>query len=243
MTLTRFKASRAIFPGFAIVLIAASLSAPVARAGAIIDTAPPPQSQSDTADWKSIPSGPVIRLDSTINDQDSNLSDSLDAVQQPYVPWIIQDRQSLDWFQGPADILTGTGGGQSLITSTAPPNIDPPPSTVFSYNDLARRTYTAEPRGVPSQSNQKLDMTLTKLVAGIFQGIGYANTIFVLGPIVVIGMFIGLMHLAKILRVSQGLDPEQGKHRWGIQGDGQFGHVHESNDNSGRSRRKKRDIA
>lgn len=242
MSLTKSRTGQIAFSGLAYFLIATSLSAPAAIAGAITDTTPPSQGHGDTADWNSIPSGPVIDFGSTLDNQDSNASDSLDEIQQTYVPWIVQDRRSLDWFGGPADILSGTTGSENLIANNAAPNSDQQPSAAYSYDDLPARTYTVEPRELPSRSGQQLDMTLTKLVAGIFQSLGYVNTIFVLGPIVVIGMFIGLMHLAKILRVSQGLDPEQGTHRWGIQRDGQFGHVSESNDNRGRPHRKKRDV-
>ncbi len=92
-------------------------------------------------------------------------------------------------------------------------------------------------------NGEPLDMTLSKLVAGVFQSLGYANTIFVLGPILVIGIFLGLMNFVKVLRVQQGLDPEQGKHRWGIKSDGKFGHVSESNDNPGRDRPHTKDVA
>ena len=124
-------------------------------------------------------------------------------------------------------------------------NPDLPPPSTNSYDDLPVRAYvdTSRDRDIAPGPDEPLDMTLTKLVAGIFQSLGYVNTVFVLGPILVIALFLGLMHLVKILRVYQGLDPEQGKHRWGIQSDGDFGRVRESNDNGGRSRRKKRDVA
>ena len=243
MSLTKPRTGQIALSGLAYLLIAVSLSAPTAIAGAIIDTTPPSQDHGAAADWNSIPSGPIIEFGATAENLDLNIPGNLDEIQQTYVPWIVQDRRSLDWFRAPSEILSGAADSENLIANSAAPNLDQPPSAGYSYDDLAARTYAAEPREQPSRSGQQLDMTLTKLVAGIFQSLGYVNTVFVLGPIVVIGMFIGLMNLAKILRVSQGLDPEQGKHRWGIQRDGQFGHVREGNDNRGRSRRKKRDIA
>jgi hypothetical protein len=245
MSLTIFRPRLITLPGFAVFLIATSLLGRIAMAGAIIETEPPAKADSGTFDWQTVPSGPLIEFGLSTKDENSSPSDSMDGIQQSYVPWIVQDRRSLDWFGGPQDILSAGGGNnQNLVSPRTIASPDLPPPIAYSYDNPPVGGYAGPSSrdGMP-QTNGQLDLTLTKLVAGVFQSLGYVNTIFVLGPILVIALFLGLMHLVRILRVHQGLDPEQGKHRWGIEKEGHFGHVHESNDNAGRSRRKGQDVA
>ena len=81
MSLTTIRASLIVLPGFALFLIAASLSGRAAMAGAIIATAPSSEAQGDSFNWQSIPNGPLIEFGLSGKDKISDPSDGLDDIQ------------------------------------------------------------------------------------------------------------------------------------------------------------------
>jgi hypothetical protein len=220
------------------ILFGGSWPGSAARAGAITDASPAPQNGADTFNLDQDPSGPAIRFSLSPEDPDSsgtavNPADS----QQSNAPWIGQDPNSPDWFGKRDDILSASPSGSGGSVSGSSVGLETPairdPLSVNTGTDQ----FQTDPSSAPADDN--LGDTLTRIVVGFFQGLGYAKTAFVLIPILILAAFIGLTHVAKVLRVSQGLDPVKGQHRWGIRRSGAFGPVDESNDNSKRPRRKK----
>lgn len=219
-----------------------------AHAGAITNVVPASPEAGLSLDLDSGQNGPSIIVAPLPAEPGQTDTESLFApnadpnqgdLQQSYVPWIVQDRESLDWFGKRDDLLSVDAGTANSSPSQSIAVLDQPVQPSGGQGGDQIQSYSSSRAKVGEDKN--LDVTLTKLVAGFFQSLGYVKTIAVLVPVVLIGIFIALMQLAKILRVSQGLDPEQGR-RWGFKRSGQFGQVDETNDNVARPR-SRRDVA
>jgi hypothetical protein len=228
--------------------VACALFSGAAAGGAITNIAPLTSNAGQALDLSDDQSGPAIEVgpaapDTASIDLGNTLPSATDArpanSQQPYVPWVVQDRESLDWFGPRDDLLSVDADAPRAPSSESFSVMDQPivPPSGQADNSIVA---FAQPRAKVG-TDQSLDTTLTRLVAGFFQSLGYVKTIVVIGPVVILAIIIGMVQLAKILRVSQGLDPEQGR-KWGIKRSGQFGRIDEINDNSVRSRRN-RDVA
>ena len=200
-----------------------------AKAGPIIVTQPPARSIDSTFAPDDDSNSPFIEFDLGSRNADSSFPAISDPTDEGTVPWIIQDRESLDWFGKRDDVLaTGVNGTDSLQPNSTL-DLDEPVITNSAATGLSPGAYPDTPRNF--QDDNGLDATLTRLVAGTFKSLGYLKSMFVMVPILMIIAFVGLSRIAKFLRASQGLEAEKGKHRWGIQRSGQFGIVKEHNDN------------
>lgn len=227
--------------GSAVALACVFRPAGIARAGAITDVGSPAAQRDDTFDLDQDPSGPAIRFNlSPSSEGPGNLPSDPAGSQETYAPWIVQDRNSLDWFGKRDDLLSIGASDSSGAVSQSPVALDTPPvRDPLTVDDETQRFEPSEPNPL---SQESLGHTATKILVGFLQGFGYAKTWFVLIPIAILVFYIALSQITKLLRASQGLDPVKGEHRWGIRRSGRFGPVEESNDNL-KPKRRERDVA
>ncbi len=95
--------------------------------------------QDDTFSWHKVDKGPVIEFSlSPRDDNPVGTDSSLADIQQSYVPWIVQDRQSLDWFNSPTDVLSvGERTTEDSPPTTVMNSLDQPPPSAYSYEPPA----------------------------------------------------------------------------------------------------------
>lgn len=225
------------------VALAAVLAWPSgpARAGPITNVAPAPKDSSEFFGADKNHTGPFIQFGLSPNGLDASgpTGANPNATQQSVVPWIIQDQHSLDWFGKRDEVLSMEAEDTTVRVQPETPVIGvvtPQSSRQGGSGD------SGQSRSGSSQGNEGLGAMLSATVTSVFAAFGYAKTAFILIPIIVLGLFVGAKQMARVLRASQGLDPDRGEHRWGIRRTGEFGPVNETNDNASRSKRPK-DVA